>query len=314
MLAIPTSGFARSVKKHNIDHDVLRDWIEGSILFIDEYDFLSQNYIVDTLIDNERYSDQQFALEGVANIWYELRMGTEWIGEQGATAVERQRIIRRGHWQQHLAQSFFLLVSLASHYDWWTHEFGNDYTEQGELFELLVKASFETQFAHWAVYQTGWTKTQTLNFRQIVEEIVRRLGEKIGDFELWDQPHAKERGVDLLCYRAFPDGHVGIPIYMMQCASGKTTWRAKMSTPDLNIWRNVINFGSKPIKAFAMPFAISNDEFARSSVTVGGLLLDRYRLLGASQFNERWIPDELETRLIAWLEPRIGKLLELSEL
>ncbi len=313
MLAIPTTGFARSVKKHNIDPYVLRDWIESSILFQDEYNFLSQNYIADTLIDNERYNDQQFALEGVANIWYELRKGTEWIGNGGAMVVERRRLIRRGYWREYPAQAFFILLSLAPYYDWWTQEFGNDYTEQGDLFELLTKASFEAQFTHWTGYQTGWTKTQTLDFRQIVEEIINRLGGNLGNFELWNQPNVKERGVDLLCYSAFPDGRVGIPVYMMQCASGKTTWKAKMSTPDLNIWRNVIIFGSKPVKAFAMPFAVSSDEFTRSSIEVGGLLLDRYRLLGASRFNEQWISDEVEDRIIVWLETKIKKLLEISK-
>jgi len=52
---------------------------------------------------------------------------------------------------------------------------------------------------------------------------------------------------------------------------------------------------------------------AFGSIEVEGLLLDRYRLLGASQFNKHWISDEIEDRIIAWLEPRIEKLLEVSK-
>lgn len=313
MLTIPTRDFTRSVKKHNIAPYALCDWIEGSLLFQENRKFISQIHVADALVDNGRYDDHLFALQGVKDAWYELRKGGQWIGNKGATVVEKRRLVRRGHWRDFPAQSFCVLLSLAPFYDWWKEEFGDDYTEQGDLFELLTKESFEAQFSHWTVYQTGWTRTNTQGFQQIVEQVVNRLGENIGNVDLWNQPRAKERGLDLLCYRMFPDGRIGIPVYMMQCASGGY-WQSKMGTPNLKVWRNVIVFGNKPVKAFAMPFVVSRDEFARSCVEIGGLLLDRYRLLSASRYQENWISEDLSERIVAWAEPRVERLLAISDL
>jgi hypothetical protein len=313
MLAIPTRGFSKSTTKHNVNLYALCDWIEGSLLFWESCESISQIRVADTLVDNERYDDQRFALQGVKEAWYELRRGSQSIGGNGATVVDKRRLVRRGRWRDYPGQSFCVLLSLAPLYDWWVGEFGSDYTEQGDLFELLAKESFEAQFDHWTVYQTGWTRTNTQGFRRIVEQVADRLGERIGNLDLWDKPQAKEQGLDLLCYRTFPDGRAGIPVYMMQCASGRY-WQPKMDTPNLKIWRNAIIFGNEPVKAFAMPFVISRDEFCRNHTRIGGLLLDRYRLLGASRFGGSWISEDLAERIIAWAEPRVGRLLEISDL
>ena len=311
MLTIPTRGFTRTID--HINPIVLCDWIEGSLLFQKDRKLISQIHVADVLVDNERYGDQLSALLGIKDAWYELRRGSQWIGNRGAMVVDKRRLVRRGHWRDFPAQSFCILLSLAPLYDWWKGEFGGDYTEQGNLFELLTKESFEAQFSHWTVYQTGWTRTNTQGFQQIIEQVVTRLGEKIGNFDLWNQSYAKERGLDLLCYRMFPDGRIGFPVYMMQCASGRY-WQSKMGTPNLKVWRNVIVFGNEPVKAFAMPFIVSRDEFERSCVEIGGLLLDRYRLLCASRYKENWISKNLRERILAWAEPRVERLLAISDL
>ena len=200
---------------------------------------------------------------------------------------------------------------MAPYYDWWVYEFGHDYTEQGELFELVTKASLETQFTGWVVHQTGWTRRNAAGLEQVVNEVTRHLGEQKGRLELWSKSNAKELGLDLLCYRPFPDNRVGIPVYLTQCASG-ANWKSKLSTPHLGTWRNVIQFTTMPKRAFATPFAFLDREFIQHSTVVDGLLLDRCRLLGASRCNIDWVSPDLQDRLLAWAEHRTEVLLERS--
>ncbi len=58
MLTIPGRGMSRSVNAHNVDVDVLCDWIEGSVLFQDEED-LPASDVVDVLIEAQIYENQE---------------------------------------------------------------------------------------------------------------------------------------------------------------------------------------------------------------------------------------------------------------
>ncbi len=134
----------------------------------------------------------------------------------------------------------------------------------------------------------------------------------MGDVGRWTRPRANEAGLDVLCYRPFPDGRVGVPVYLMQCASGGD-WDGKLHTPNLDIWRNIVNFASVPKKAFATPFSFLDEAFIMNCGVVNGLLLDRYRLLSAAAVNPNWIPGDLTARIIAWVEPRIAALPRASQ-
>ncbi len=115
----------------------------------------------------------------------------------------------------------------------------------------------------WQVRPTGWSPNRTCTIRHIAEEVALRLGEALGDVELWADEAAKESGLDLLCYRPFADGRVGVPVYLMQCASGRN-WREKLHEPDLRLWTKIVQFASAPKKAFSTPFALSDHDFVRA--------------------------------------------------
>lgn len=302
MLSFPTKGISRSVKTHNIELDIFCDWIEGSVLFDEEG--LSSSDIVDYLLEEQIYDDQDFAFELVHDAMAEIDNRQSWLGSARTIFVSATRVESPKEWNNLPAYSFCSLLSLATYYTGWSKQFGADYSEQGDLFELLTKESIECQFPDWQVHQTGWTRTNAVNLRSVVHEISSLLGESPGDLEIWADPEANESGLDLLCYRPFPDERVGVPIYLMQCASGGN-WIQKMHTPNLNIWTKVIQFAATPRKAFAMPFALSTEIFIRSCNKVDGMLLDRYRLLAASKIRENWISASVKERIISWLEPRI---------
>lgn len=306
MLTLPTRGISRSIKKHNVELDVFCDWIEGSVLFVDEE--LSSSDIVDALREDNVYESQDMAAEMVGNAWTELKRRAQCMEPGVAFTIEGRRISRQfASWEETPAQSFCLVLSLAKWYRDWANAFGSDYTEQGSLFEDLTKESLERLFGGWTIHQTGWARTRVNNLRAVVEDVGRHLGETLGEIERWTRPRAKEAGLDILCYRPFPDKRAGIPVYLMQCASGGD-WEGKLHTPKLSTWNKVITFTIPPQKAFATPFAFLEDDFRINSNSVEGMLLDRCRLLSVDAGEADWVSASLGARIIAWAAPRIASL------
>jgi hypothetical protein len=311
MLDIPTKGFAQSKNSHNVALDVMCDWIEGSTLFVDSE--LSRSDVVDVLHEELIYekpgSDPRrvAAIDRVTDAWAEIQKRTSLLGAGGAVRVVGERIQRIHGWHTVPAQSFCLALSLAKWYRQWGGSFGSDYTEQGDLFESLTLESMKHQFPTWEIHPTGWTRARTAKLSAVVAQVAGRLGETIGRVERWTKASANEAGLDLLCYRPFPDGRVGVPVFLMQCGSGGD-WEGKLHTPDPKIWERIVEFASKPKKAFATPFAFLDADFVRNTNLVDGLLLDRYRLLAPSQNNPGWLSAGLAKRIVQWLKPRIKQL------
>jgi hypothetical protein len=306
MLALPKKGFSRSKTAHNVDLAVCCDWLEASVLFAQEP--VSGSDIVDVLRENEIYADQNFAWELVYNAFAGLEDRARLMGDGYPLAVQGgPRLVARGDWRDYSAYSFCLILSLPSAYPDWARSFGTDFTAQGELFEALTSESVAASLSGWTVHPTGWTKARPSQLADIVTDVAAKLGEATGDLFRWTKDKAKEAGLDILCFRPFPDGRVGVPVYMVQCASGND-WKGKLKTPDLRIWTKVITFASDPKKAFSMPFALDSADFIYSANVVDGLLFDRHRLLAPGLNLRDWLPAALKGQLVAWLEPRIAAL------
>jgi len=309
MLVLPTTGISRSTTRHNIKLDVLCDWIEANLLF-DEKE-LSFEDVVSYLLEGQIYDNSDMASEMIASAWTELRRRQSWISPREPFTITSRRISRNLTWKRVPAHGFCLLLSLARWYRDWAKQFEEDYLLQGELFEKLISESLSCQFNDWNVFLTGWSRTKTQSLKSIVEDIAAKLGESTGNIGRWSSDRANDAGLDLLMYRPFKDGRVGIPVYLMQCASG-SNWTEKLHTPEIEIWGKIIDFAAKPKKAFAMPFALLEREFTRRCVSVDGLLVDRYRILSAANHKKNWMSFELKRKLIEWSNPRIKKLLLLE--
>lgn len=305
-----TSGFRRSVSKHNTQIDVLADWMEACALLGDSQR-MPGSELVDSLIEEEIYDDQDFCWAAINDGLKEIRRRSK-LSTPFALAVSRRGIDRSiSSWREAPVHCFLLLLTLAQRYDKWVKVMPIDYNLQGELFEEVTRESLVRQFPGWVIHPTGWSKTHPTKLPELVSHLAGLLGEIEGEVAAWADPEAKEAGLDLLCYRPFPDGHVGVPLLMLQCASGDWKEPGKLKTPDLEIWTKLVTFASRPKKAFATHFSFRKDEFRKVSGRVDGVLLDRYRLLGNVAEGE-WVSVELKTRLLDWLELRLGALSELT--
>jgi hypothetical protein len=310
MLALPACGFARSMTTHNVRLDVLCDWLEGSVLFGNAP--VSKADVVDILIENEIYDSQDFANELLGDAWVELQRRNTLLGDGYPVVIEARRLKARHSWSKNPAHSFCLALSLAEWLPAWAQQFGRDYTKQGELFELLVAESIAKSLPDWSVHPTGWKKTKPVKLPGVITALCDWLGESAtGNRDRWTRNSANEAGLDLVCIRRMADGRPGIPLYLLQCASGVTgnsSWKNKLRTPDLKTWGKLVDFAVRPKRGFATPFAFMEDDFRHYCLAVDGLLLDRYRLLAPSTASTGWLSRSTSVRICAWLRPRIREL------
>lgn len=307
MLVLPESGMVRSIGVHNVDRQALYDWIEASAVF--ECEQISQSDVVDSLTENGVYESQEFASEIVDEAWKVLTSRFEYLGEPLGLKVAGKRITRDLEWSHFPAYGFCLAISCAALYPSWARTFGEPYSVQGEIFEELTVASLERFLNGWKVRRVGWSPENTVKLKSIVSGLVTELNEVAGaEMDVYVDSSANELGLDVLAYRPFDDGVASFPVFMLQCASGKN-WKAKRHTPDLNLWKSVVNFTSRPVKGFAMPYAFeSQAEFRKQALLVDGLFLDRTRLLRPLEARPDTVPRELGEKMKNWVDARLVTL------
>ena len=306
MLLLPETGFQPSPTRHNVKLDILVDWLEGSVAFVDED--LSQNDVVDALIENEVYSDQDCALTQVSDAWEERDRRAGVVFDGAPFEVTGRRINRKCSWNENPAYSFCLLLSLHVLFKTWAKDFGSDYTVQGDLFERLTVECLDQ--LGWTTYRTGWTPGNAKKIKQVVADVSDHLreSEQPGAVDKWIGPLANEEGLDVVCSDPFNDGWGGRPLFFFQCASG-ANWIDKLHTPHLGTWQKVIDFTTNPQRGFSIPFALLEHKFRKSALRVNGMFLDRFRLLSPSVEGDiGWTSKPLAQDILRWMRPRVKKL------
>jgi hypothetical protein len=290
--------------------DVLCDWLEGSVLFGDAP--LSKTDVVDVLVENEIYDSQDFAGELLGDAWIELQRRSNLLKDGYPLVIKGWRLQPRYTWDVNPAYSFCLILSLAEWLPDWARSFGKDYNEQGELFEKFVEEAIKNTLPDWSVHRTGWSKTKAVKLPGVISELCKWLGEsETGNRDRWTKNSVNEAGLDLVCIRRMPDGLPGVPLYFIQCASGATgssEWKNKRRTPDLDLWHHLIDFAVRPKRGFATPFTFMEDEFRHHCRAVGGLFLDRYRLLAPNASSITWLSSTTAAQIGKWLSPRVSAL------
>ena len=309
MLSFPESGIRpySAQSGHQCDLDIFSDWLEGSLLFGVE-EVLSISDIKDVLSDEHIYDDQDKASELLSDVWGVITRRNAALGDSYPIKTNGLKLTRRFAWQDCPAYSFCLLLSYSDRYRKWRKSFGRNFTEQGRLFEDVTAEALAHEMSDWKAYPTGWSRTRTNKIEKNIECIRSMLGEKQGRLDsIPDLKQMKDAGLDLVLWRPFPGGRTGVPLYLVQCASG-ANWEKKRNEPEIDLWRTMIDFAARPKKALAIPYAISEDEHWISCRRMNGMLLDRLRLLSGGHRQAEWISAEISSRIVAWMKPRVSGL------
>jgi hypothetical protein len=304
MLRLPDVGVRLSIAQHNSDLDVLCDWVEASLLLFDES--LSPIEVVDVLMENHVYREQDFARAMIEQVWAAIARRQNWLNASRVLRVDQSRLVRTLEWKEVPAHTFCLVVALRRCFKAWSATLGPNYVVQGQLFERVTEEALKQN--GWTVFRTGWAGVAAVpDFRDVVDRIANHLNEPatVGV----DIPQdVKDQGLDLLCYRPFQDRRGGHHLCMVQCASGDN-WRTKLKTPSSELWRELIRFSSPHPRAIAVPFAFPEDAtFRTTRLSADGVFLDRFRILEAGYAGVGWESENLRTELVQWLEPRIASL------
>lgn len=307
MLQTPQKGFQRSVNTSNVRKNYLADWLEAIVLF--DKGFVTKNEVVDILIEYQVCSDdgQDLAHSIASQGWDEVRLRKDCGGIPASLSISMNRLEDGAQWASQPLRSFFLLLSIARIFPDWSAGYV-DHVTQGNLFEEVVEVICPALLPGWSVFRAGWSPTNTKNPHDIIRELCDRIHVSgATDADEWLAPHANDAGLDIVCYRPFPDRREATPVYFFQCASGKN-WREKVTTPNAELWQKVMNSAVRPGTAIATPFVIDELELKMASLVGQAVVFDRLRMLDAAAAQNINLPNPLQDRLVDWMGPRINSL------
>lgn len=305
MLPRLSKVFSRSVKKHNSDYDLVCDWVEASLLFSRSF---SRSDLLDILIEEQFYDDQDFCSEFLEDVWRRVRRRRKRQGTDYPFAVSQSRIrLTADSWENTPAHAFCVFLSLAPFFPGYHDEFkAAGYGIQGSLFERMTEASVRARFPDWTVMRPGWGDDHHAKIVEVVRAIADAIQESARPEKTileYAGAAANEAGVDLVWHLQLDDRH-GFTTYLAQCASGRRS-EGKLTTPNLDVWARMIDFNHKPIRSFALPKELDEGELRTTTHRVGGLVLDRSRLLSTAMLNAEWLSDELKAEIRDWMRPRV---------
>ena len=307
MIEIPQVGFQYSAEKSNVETGVLADWLEANILF--EERRVTKSDVVDMLIEYQICPGEQqnLAYSIAGEGWDELVLRKRWGGLPSSVSINSMRIEAHDSWENSPIWSFFVLLSTLRHYPDWAKKH-QAYSVQGDLFEKVVEAICPAMLPEWISYRAGWSPDNTKNIPAIVEELCARLYVSGAvDLNNWISTAGKDGGLDIVCYRRFEDEREALPMFFLQCASGKN-WREKVNTPNAASWQKYLNSAVQPSTGIAAPFVIDDKELRLAALTGQVVVFDRLRILSAARSAKITLAEDLSTELLAWMRPRIADL------
>jgi len=135
-----------------------------------------------------------------------------------------------------------------------------------------------------------------------IVDAINKLSEKTGikivrgyDVNCTD----RDLGLDVAAWKTHTDLRPNMLLLYLQCATG-IHWTTKKSDCNLAEWRGLLYWQVDPIRGLAVPYVLSEDEWARE--TVGLLFLDRLRIAACLQ---GFGPRDCEIDWWKWCKSRI---------
>jgi hypothetical protein len=301
MLPIPTTTTGLGYEEDNTT-TVYADWVECSALFHEGP--ISKADVQDCFSEINSF-DSDGTPATVADIWSEIERRKRILGRCCPVSIRGNRITAE-NWRDYAAYSFCLLLSYSKSSREWEKKFCKDYQMQGALFERISVAALMHTFKNWEVIPTGWSWTTPTVIKQNIQKIIKNLGEERGK----DVPSStdKDGGVDILCYRQFPDKRGNYPVFFVQCATGRN-WTDKRGENALRLWRRWIDFKAPNLlsRGFAVPFVFGDETFRQTQIHGDCLILDRIRLFSYDD-EAKWLSKELLTEIKSWVAKKCKTL------
>jgi hypothetical protein len=284
------------------EQTVLTDWAEASCLFGNSGTVSRAD--VETALEPDFGEVKAETLTD--DIWIELERRSNLVPNIYPVRIQNGSIQHDKTWENSLSYSFQLLLSLQSEFKA-TALIGKDLLRATKLFELLSTTLVEGYLGGRAL-NVGFPRDPPLpkSFSGCVGHLCTELREPRGPAVL--RASSKDENVDVVGWLPFTDkrpGHISI---LVQCAAG-SGWRFKVADIRPRIWHDIINWTSKPVIAFALPFVCNRDEWSYISYQVseqGGIILDRLRI-STIRWNEG-ASDPLRERLLSWCRGQVSRM------
>jgi hypothetical protein len=307
MLAIPEVKFAYSATQSNVDTNALCDWLEACTLFDEQV--VTKGDVVDLLMENQICPDtnQDLAHLIADEGWDEMGRRKRWGGVPDYVTLTGSRIESASTWQDDPIRAFLVLLSLLRLYPEWAK--GHQaHAIQGDLFEKVIEQICPHLLPGWTTYRAGWSPEDTKNIPDIVEALCERIYTAgAADINDWLLTAGNDGGLDLVCYRKFQDEREAMPVFFLQCASGKN-WRTKIETPNPDLWQKLLNSAVRPSTGIAAPFVIEPKELKTAALIGQIVVFDRLRILSAAREGPVTLDNQFGGEVLAWMQPRIEAL------
>lgn len=267
--------------------ELFADWIEAQVYLLGAV--LSKSDLVDRLEGTALVKDSDDAWALVGDAFAACRLRRRQLGLAYPFSLAGESI---EYADERAAYLFCLMASLPEQLKPLRKAYSTDFRD---LFEQLVVVAMRKAMPNWTVYSTGWSAAAEEGKNAIVQNVVAWTLSKHFDPTVF--PNANDAQVDIALVRSFGDGRSAYPVILGQCATGVTDWKQKASRPNLDRWTSAVQFTSKPVKMFAVPFALDDASFWEATNECKGLVMDRLRICEPLAD----IPSGLSGSLMGWV-------------
>lgn len=113
-------------------------------------------------------------------------------------------------------------------------------------------------------------------FPAAIQWLADQLGVPVGGG--YRPPIRKDGGVDVIAWRAFPDGRAGFPVVLAQCTL-QADLITKASDVEPRVWASWLRMDVDPVTALVVPQTIGDDRLW-GQLALRGMVLERVRLAG----------------------------------
>jgi hypothetical protein len=204
------------------------------------------------------------------SVWHELEQRATFLGPRWPLRLHGNRLTRRTPSPVSLdLYRFFCFLGI-----------GSIEHDDRVLFEVavaqLISALTGTPGLHLGAPASEGMDPSFRKRVEVYQSTSRLLDKEIKAAPL---PDDKDLGLDGVTWRRFSDERGADLHFLVQCATGDD-WQTKLHDINLTVWADHIHWAVTPVRMFAVPTVISQDEakWVRTS-RKGGLILDRPRLV-----------------------------------